>query len=39
MTDLPGHRFGNYRLTRLIGGGGFAEVCQGEHCILIRKPH
>src|SRR6266699_345691 len=34
MKDLVGQQFGNYRLTRLIGKGGFAEVYLGQHVRL-----
>lgn len=34
MPERVGQQFGNYRLVRLLGHGGFAEVYLGQHVRL-----
>lgn len=37
MSNLTGQQFGNYRLTRHLGTGGFGEVYLGTHVHLQRE--
>src|SRR5437764_9594609 len=37
MVDRQGQQLGNYRLLRLLGRGGFAEVYLGQHLYLNKQ--
>src|SRR5947209_1327360 len=37
MADRSGQHFGNYRLVRLLGQGGYAEVFLGQHLRLSQQ--
>lgn len=39
MTHYMGQRFGDYVLTKYLGGGGFADVYLGQHVYLHTEEH
>ena len=39
MTAYLNQRFGDYRLTRSLGSGGFADVYEAEHLYLPGNLH